>query len=124
MKLTLAGIDILIGAGVGRSEAEDALLQALGASGVDVLLETENERLIALQPDDILVRALRLDDGGAYEIHLSIDAHRPIDFLPILRALQARLRVDLAVPDEESPLPQDILVFRTDGRIEKSRLDD
>jgi hypothetical protein len=30
----------------------------------------------------------------------------------------------LAVPDDESPLPEDLLILHCDGRIEKSKLDD
>lgn len=124
MELTRNSIDILIGLGPTRNMVEQAALDVLEVQIKEVITESDGGRLIEVEPGGMWVRTMRLDDEDLYGCKLDIDAFRPTDFPHVLRDLQARLGVDLAVPDEESPLPEDALVFRVDGRIDHCKISD
>ena len=122
MNMTLNGIDILIGRGPTRDMVEQAALDVLGVRIKEVITDRDGDRLIEVDPGGLWVRTMRLDDEDVFGCKLDIDAFGPTDFRPVLGALQARLCVDLAVADEESPLPEDVLIFRIDGRIDRAKL--
>ncbi len=62
--------------------------------------------------------------GKKFSHKVNLELNEATDFEPVIVGLQRRLNVDIAVPDQTSPLPADMILFGVDGSKNKISVPD
>lgn len=110
------GIDIYIGKGVDRERLIKALTSATPIESAAIAdYEDEASADVILFGKWAWLHSLESSTTFSWKIDLEIN--EPTDFAPIIKEFQRILGVKIAIPDEQSPLPNDLIMFSIDGSV-------
>jgi hypothetical protein len=114
MNFMLKGIDLYIGRGPQREEIVAALVQATPLER-EAIADYDSDAYADVIKFGKWAWLHEFTKGKRFSWKIDLEINEDTDFGPLIAAVQQKLQVEIAVPDEDSPIPTDMIFFSIDG---------
>jgi hypothetical protein len=123
MNFIIKGIDIYIGRGPTRDDIVKALVAATPLK-LEAVADYDNAAFADMIEFGKWAWLHSFQNGKRFSWKIDLELNKETNFEPVIEALQAMLKVEIAVPDETSPIPEHLISFSVDGKRRRATLPD